>query len=148
MQLYCYDMMLISCHKCLEVDRLSLLWLYVFSVSVYIQDQDGLEYMIVRSLYVWIFITEIINRAEISRTYNYFDNRLIIPVIFWSNKYKTLLGFSFSAANLQLFHFLHVLVYWISLGFGLLVRQIKQSEDITVGSEKLWMSFLTFYEQN
>ncbi len=42
----------------------------------------------------------------------------------------------------------YMTVNWTSLGFGLLVRQNKTSEDVIFGSEKLWMGMMTFHRPN
>ncbi len=76
-----------------------------------------------RYLLQWIIsgrgLKQLLNQLLI----NYFDNRLILWVIFQIKMPQTFTGFSFSNVKIYYFSWFYSIVNRISLHFGLLVRQ-------------------------
>lgn len=65
---------------------------------------------------------------------------------FYANCLTKFPGSSFSSGRICWFHLPYVIVNLIHLGFRLLVWQNKQSDDITLGFEKLgWAFFFVWH---
>lgn len=78
-------------------------------------------------------LRKLVNRQKILT----FNNTYVIHLS--SKKHQKLIDFSFSNGIC----FVYMILNWSSLGFGLLVRQNRISEEIILDHGKLWWPFFT-----